>query len=86
MKQCTGCFNEIPLERLEILPNTKHCVKCSVKLGPKKVLGANVFYHKTAPSIQIMEPEFYKNNWMKYNSNFGRGSGLHKIMKSTSNY
>lgn len=26
---CTECGTEIPMERLEILPDTKTCVKCS---------------------------------------------------------
>jgi hypothetical protein len=27
--ECLGCGEEIHPKRLEILPNTKHCVKCS---------------------------------------------------------
>jgi len=30
-KLCISCGEEIPLKRLEILPNTKTCVKCSVE-------------------------------------------------------
>ena len=26
---CISCYNEIPTERLDAIPNTKVCVKCS---------------------------------------------------------
>ena len=53
MKKCICCDCEIPVERIEILPHTQHCVKCSTE--PKKV-GYNDFYHKTAPELCIVDP------------------------------
>jgi hypothetical protein len=29
-KHCEDCGEIIPVERLEVLPNTKYCVKCSI--------------------------------------------------------
>lgn len=33
MKQCERCLRNIPLERLETLPDTRLCVQCSEKIG-----------------------------------------------------
>jgi hypothetical protein len=45
---CVACNCEIPEERLEALPNTDRCVKCS---NAKPFKGYMVFAHKTAPEI-----------------------------------
>ena len=31
--RCVGCGDRIPPERLEVLPDTRHCVNCSEALG-----------------------------------------------------
>lgn len=31
MRNCTDCGNQIPEARLEFLPDTQHCTKCSDK-------------------------------------------------------
>ena len=51
MIQCAICKAEIPLERLEC--GFKTCINCS---NTKKVRGAMIFSHKTAPEI-IIVPE-----------------------------
>lgn len=51
---CITCEQEIPAERLEILPHTKTCVKCS---NEKKKVGFMDFGHKTAPVLVVINPE-----------------------------
>lgn len=48
------CGNAIPQERLDALPGTTSCVKCSTV--PRKV-GRLVYEHKTGGSLQVLEPE-----------------------------
>lgn len=55
---CALCFNLIPAERLEVLPDTRTCVKCSTE---KKYVGANVFTHKTAPTLVFFRGEEKEN-------------------------
>jgi hypothetical protein len=38
-----------------------------------------IWSHKTAPTIQVMDADTYKNEWEKYNPKFGRGSGVHRM-------
>ena len=45
---CVACKCEIPEERLEALPNTDRCVKCS---NAKPFKGYMAFAHKTAPEM-----------------------------------
>ena len=52
-RKCEGCGCEIPHERLEILPDTLTCVNCS---KAERYVGVNVFSHKTAPEINILNP------------------------------
>ena len=79
MKKCINCFDVIPSERLQFIPNANMCVRCANKHGQKKYKGALNFLHKTGGSIMIMDPDFYDNEWKKYNPSFGRGSGVHKM-------
>ena len=57
MKKCTSCGEEIHPKRLEILPNTTQCVKCSTtgkKAGVTVTLGeGDHTYNETV----ILEPE-----------------------------
>lgn len=50
---CDKCGNIIPDERLEILPHTTTCVKCSVE--PKKI-GIMVYPHKTGGYCEVINP------------------------------
>lgn len=84
MKFCIECGHSIAQERLDIVPETKYCSTCVQSRGPARVKGVNVFLHKTAPSIQVMSNDYYENHWKRYTSDFGRGSGIHKISKPTS--
>lgn len=59
MKACKVCNQEIPLARLNILPNTELCVKCSEKFGPKPYRGFMVTSHSkgTAPVLVTVDPD-----------------------------
>lgn len=54
MRNCFRCKQIIPMERLEVLPDTQTCVSCS---GVQKYVGAMVFDHKTAPRLAYVRPE-----------------------------
>lgn len=49
---CSKCGKSIPQERLEILPHTQTCVKCSTE---KAKVVFQVYDHKTAPSLVIID-------------------------------
>lgn len=48
------CGTVISRERLEILPNTYSCVRCSTE---QPYQGAMIFDHKTAPRLVYVRPE-----------------------------
>jgi hypothetical protein len=50
---CNTCNNQIPASRLEILPDTKTCVKCSTT---QKYIGAMIYDHKTAGRLEYVDP------------------------------
>lgn len=54
MRTCVRCKEMIPVARLEVLPETHTCVKCS---GVQKYVGAMIFEHKTAPTLVHIRPE-----------------------------
>jgi hypothetical protein len=67
MKKCIKCDVEIPQKRIEILPNTKTCVKCSEiqkKGGITVQLGEG---DHTYNEVIIMEAEDL-NNYNQYNN------------------
>jgi hypothetical protein len=51
MRKCYKCQTVIPPIRLEALPDTETCVKCSDE--PVRV-GFMDWYHKTAPELVIV--------------------------------
>jgi hypothetical protein len=51
-KKCISCDAEIPAERLNILPNTQHCVRCVDKHGPKVIHDPEVICAKPSLSNQ----------------------------------
>ena len=52
MIKCISCDSEIDAERLEVLPDTKSCVKCSRE--PVSI-GFMEYGHKTAGYVQIIK-------------------------------
>lgn len=76
---CVNCYNMIDAERLAILPETTLCRTCAVKYGPKRKKGFMSYEHKTAPTVCVVDSDYYDNEWKKYNPSFGRGSGVHAM-------
>jgi hypothetical protein len=54
---CRICGNEIPKERLEVLPDTLICVKCSRKIGGEFELKVTVGGTSKAGSLKITGQE-----------------------------
>jgi RNA polymerase-binding transcription factor DksA len=57
MASCSFCFNDIEAERLEVLPKTNVCSKCSHSApgANEKMHGAMQYDHKTSASLVVME-------------------------------
>lgn len=78
-----NCGKPIESERLEF--NLKSCFKCASKQSQEKPRGIMLYGHKTAGEIQIVSEEAYRD-YRKYNPcgrYTGRGSGLHRVTRST---
>lgn len=56
-KRCTRCGAEIPRERLEVIPDTLICVKCSQKIGGEFELKVRVGGTGKAGSLKITGQE-----------------------------
>lgn len=85
---CNNCSNTIEIERLEVLPETKMCSVCA-RLNAKNaktVKGYMSFDHKTGGTLQIVSHEMFKEyrRHAPYGRNTGRGSGIHRVTKTTS--
>lgn len=79
MKNCSRCNSIIHEERLKVLPQTHLCTGCARRMPVARKKGAMIWAHKTAPTIQIMDNDVYQNEWSKYQSSYGMGSGVHKM-------
>jgi hypothetical protein len=77
------CGITIPVERSNL--GYKVCVPCSDKnyVKPKGVM---VYGHKTGAEIQILSQDQFNEHrrYNPYGRNTGRGSGLHRVTKTTS--
>ena len=51
-RKCDNCHKDIDHERLEALPNTRHCTDCVDKHGPKRVHDPEELCAKSSPSGQ----------------------------------
>ena len=56
-KRCSRCGAEIPRERLEVIPDTLVCVKCSQKIGGEFELRVRVGGTGKAGSLKITGQE-----------------------------
>jgi len=85
---CNSCSNIIEFERLEALPTTKLCIGCAQAhaKNSKTVRGIMCFDGKTGGTIQIVTPEQFTDyrRHAPYGRNTGRGSGIHRVTKTTS--
>jgi hypothetical protein len=57
VKRCRICREEIPPERLEVIPDTLVCVKCSKKIGGEFELQVRVGGTGKAGSLKITGQE-----------------------------
>ena len=87
---CVSCSFTIDPERLDAIPGTLVCGPCArqgvqQKSRPKGILN---FDHKTGGYIQIISEEAFKDRrrYEPYGKNTGRGSGVHRMTRSTSQY
>lgn len=76
---CMHCNSIIESERISVLPDTRLCSACAKVHGPKRKKGFMSFEHKTAPTICVVDQDYYDTEWKKYNPSFGRGSGVHAM-------
>ena len=85
---CVNCILPIELERLEILPTTRVCSSCARNAKQVRPRGVMTFDHKTGGTIQIISEDAFKDfrKYAPYGKNTGRGSGVHRMTKSTSQY
>jgi hypothetical protein len=56
-KLCRVCHAEIPKERLEVIPDTLVCVKCSKKMGGEFELKVGIGGTSKAGSLKITGQE-----------------------------
>lgn len=82
-----GCGGAVEPERVSLL-NSRICSSCAQQTQKnwQKPKGVMVWEGKTAPTIQILSTEQFSNH-RKYNPfgrHTGRGSGLHRMTKTTS--
>lgn len=85
---CVNCILPIESERLEILPTTRVCSCCARNMKQIRPKGIMTFDHKTGGTIQIMSEESFKDRrrYEPYGKNTGRGSGVHRMTRSTAQY
>lgn len=55
---CEDCETVIPASRIEAVPHTKTCVRCSKE---KSYVGFMDWHHKTAPELVLVRPEDTEN-------------------------
>lgn len=82
-----GCGKPVEDERVSLL-NSRICASCAqaTQKNWEKPKGAMIWGHKTGAEIQILSPEQFANfrKYNPYGRNTGRGSGLHRVTKTTS--
>lgn len=85
MRNCKLCKGEVEQARVELL-NSFVCSKCANNVKQNKVKGIMVFNHKTGGSVQVVSQETFQDyrRLAPYGRNTGRGSGLHRVTKTTS--
>ena len=79
--KCCKCQDVIPEGRLQILPNTRTCVKCSTAT---KWYGRAIISGKTTYSeVEVIKDEDAAAEMKRYDSSgrTGWGSSLHKVKR-----
>jgi len=85
MRNCKLCNNEVEQARVEIL-DSHICSKCAPNVKQVARKGIMVYGHKTAGTVQIVSAESFQDyrKYAPYGRNTGRGSGIHRVTKTTS--
>ena len=82
-----GCGKCVESERVTLL-NSRICAACAqvTQKNWQKPKGVMIWEGKTAPTIQILSYEQFSNHskYNPYGRHTGRGSGLHRVTKTTS--
>jgi hypothetical protein len=82
-----GCSRPVEPERVSLL-NSRICAQCANLTQRNKPLprGVMIWEGKTAPTIQILSQTQFDSHryYNPYGKLTGRGSGLHRITKTTS--
>jgi hypothetical protein len=82
-----GCGKIVEDERVTLL-NSRICASCArvTQKNWQKPKGVMVWEGKTAPTIQILSAEQFNNHrvYSPYGRHTGRGSGIHRVTKTTS--
>ena len=81
---CIYCKNAVHDERVALGFN--YCVVCAGKRPIAAYKGIMVFGHKTAGTMQVVSPENFADyrRHNPYGRYTGRGSGIHRVTKTTS--
>lgn len=82
-----GCGGAVEPERVSLL-SSRICSSCAQQTQKnwQKPKGVMIYGHKTGAEIQVLTPDQFTNH-RKYNPfgrNTGRGSGLHRVTRTTS--
>ena len=82
-----GCGSQVEPERVSII-NSHICAACAAETQKnwQKPKGVMIYEGKTAPTIQVLSAEQFANHriYNPYGRHTGRGSGLHRVTKTTS--
>jgi hypothetical protein len=82
-----GCGKCVEDERVTLL-NSRICAACAqmTQKNWQKPKGVMIYGHKTGAEIQVLTPEQFINHrkYNPYGRHTGRGSGLHRVTKTTS--
>lgn len=82
-----GCGGVVEPERVSLL-SSRICSSCAQQTQKnwQKPKGVMIYGHKTGAEIQVLTPEQFANHrkYNPYGRHTGRGSGLHRVTKTTS--
>lgn len=82
-----GCGDAVEMERVALL-NSRICANCAQQTQKnwQKPKGVMLYGHKTGAEIQVLNNEQFANfrKYNPYGRYTGRGSGLHRMTKTTS--
>jgi hypothetical protein len=82
-----GCGSLVEPERVSLL-NSRICSQCAsvTQKNWQKPKGVMIYGHKTGAEIQVLTADQFANHrkYNPYGRHTGRGSGIHRVTKTTS--